>query len=91
MSDIAVINTGGKQYKVQAGDEIKVEKIDSTAEGKNELEFTDLLNNAKVTAEIVEQGKLPKVEVLKFHAKKRYQRSQGHRQAYTKIKINSIK
>jgi len=90
MSDIAIIKTGGKQYKVKAGDTIKIEKIDPSAEGEKKLEFTDLLNGAKVTAEILEQGKLPKIEVVKFHSKKRYERHIGHRQAYTKIKIEKI-
>lgn len=89
MSDIAIIKTGGKQYKVKVGDTIKIEKIDPSADGKK-VEFDDILNNGKVTAEILEQGKSPKVEVLKFHAKKRYQRTKGHRQAYTKVKIEKI-
>lgn len=91
MSEIAIIKTGGKQYKVKVGDQLKVEKLDPPAGGTEKLEFADILNGAKVTAEIVEQGKLPKVNVLKFHSKKRYQRTKGHRQAYTKIKIEAIK
>lgn len=87
MEEIAIIKTGGKQYKVQVGDIIKIEKI--AAEGKVELD--DILGGKKVTATIVEQGKSPKVQVLKFHAKKRYQRTKGHRQAFTKIKIEAIK
>ena len=87
MFDIAIIKTGGKQYKVKVGDEIKIEKLDAD----KKAEFTDLLNGAKVTAQILEHGKLPKVTVLKFHAKKRYERNKGHRQAYTKIKIEAIK
>lgn len=88
MSDIAIIKTGGKQYKVKVGDTIKVEKI---ADDAKEIVFDDLLNQAKVSAKILEQGKLPKITVLKFHAKKRYQRTKGHRQFYTKIQIESIK
>ncbi|MEI6040377.1 MAG: 50S ribosomal protein L21 [Candidatus Berkelbacteria bacterium] len=87
MADIAIIKTGGKQYKVEAGDSIKVEKIE--AEGK--IEFDDILGGKKVTASIVEQGRSKKVDVLKFHSKKRYQRLMGHRQAFTEIKIEAIK
>ena len=86
--DIAIIKTGGKQYKVKVGDLIKVEKI--TQDG-DKLEFGDLLNDQKVTATIVSEGKLPKIEITKFRAKKRYERHQGHRQAFTQIKIDSIK
>jgi len=85
--NIAIIKTGGKQYKVAEGDELQVEKI--VAEGK--VEFEDILNGKKVTAAVLEQGKRAKVEVAKFHAKKRYERHLGHRQNYTKIKIESIK
>jgi len=87
MADIAIIKTGGKQYKVEAGDSIKVEKIE--AEGK--IEFDDILGGKKVTASIIEQGRSKKVDVLKFHSKKRYQRLMGHRQAFTEIKIEAIK
>jgi large subunit ribosomal protein L21 len=91
MSDIAIIKTGGKQYKVKVGDTIKIEKILPPAGGEKKVEFTDLLNGAKVTAEVIENGKLPKVEVVKFHSKKRYERHIGHLQEFTKIKIESIK
>lgn len=86
MSNIAVIKTGGKQYKIKIGDIIKVEKIGDD----KKIEFTDILGGKKVVASLVEQGKSKKVEVLKFHAKKRYQRTRGHRQFFTKIKIEAI-
>lgn len=89
MSDIAVIKTGGKQYKVEVGNIIEVEKIE--AEDATKLEFDDILGGKKVTAEVVTQGRSKKINVFKFHAKKRYQRLMGHRQAFTQIKIETIK
>jgi len=83
----AIIKTGGKQYKVQEGETLKVEKL--TAES-GKLEFDDILSGKKVTAEIVSEGKADKVRVLKFHAKKRYKRIKGHRQIFSEIKINKI-
>lgn len=89
MSDIAVIKTGGKQYKVAVGDKIKVEKINEISEEKK-LELVDLLNGKKVTAEVIGEGKLDKIIVFKQHPKKRYSRTNGHRQNYTEIKITGI-
>lgn len=86
---IAVIKTGGKQYKVKVGDVLKVEKIE--AENGEKQEFEDILFGKKVVAEVIEAGKLKKVMVTKFHAKKRYERHVGHRQNYTQIKIEAIK
>ncbi len=83
---IAIIKTGGKQYKVRVGDIIKVEKI---AGGK--LEFDDIYGGKKVVAKLVSEGKAAKVRILKFKAKKRYKRIRGHRQQYSQIKIESIK
>lgn len=85
MSDIAIIKTGGKQYKVAVGDTIKVEKLSG-----EKLEFTDLLNGKKVTAEVIGQGRHPKVEIVKFKAKKRYHKTQGHHQQFSEIKIINI-
>jgi len=86
MSDIAVIKTGGKQYKVKEGDIIKVEKL---PEGKK-LEFADILNGKKVTASITSQEKSPKVIILKFRPKKNYKKTNGHRQTLSTIKIEKI-
>ena len=86
MSDFAIIKTGGKQYKVAVGDTIKVEKLSE----EKKIEFTDLLFGKKVSAEIVDNGKLKKVIVFKQHPKKRYSRTNGHRQLFTEIKINAI-
>lgn len=86
---IAIFKTGGKQYKVKVGDTLKVEKIEE--ENGKKVEFDDMLHGKKVTAEIISQAKMPKVMVVKFHAKKRYERHVGHRQICTTIKIEAIK
>ncbi|MCQ2516342.1 MAG: 50S ribosomal protein L21 [Saccharofermentans sp.] len=97
----AVIKTGGKQYKVAVGDEIFVEKLD--AEAGSTITFDEVLAvgdddgikagkdvAAKVTAEVVKQGKNKKVVVLKYKAKKGYRRKNGHRQPYTRVRITGI-
>ncbi len=84
---IAVIKTGGKQYKVQENDIIKVEKLPKGAK----LEFDDILYGKKVKAELIKEGRHPKVRILKFRPKKRYKRVRGHIQQYSQIKITSIK
>ncbi|MBS7526824.1 50S ribosomal protein L21 [Fusibacter paucivorans] len=98
----AIIKTGGKQYKVAQGDEIFVEKLNVT-EGET-VEFDDVLAvsteeglqvgsevaGAKVTASVVKNGKGPKVIVFKYKSKKDYRKKQGHRQPYTKVKIEAI-
>lgn len=83
----AIIKTGGKQYKVAEGDIIKVEKLPVS---KDKLRFEDIFGGKKVTASIVGEGKADKIRVVKFHAKKRYKRTTGHRQPYSQIKIESI-
>ena len=74
----AIIRTGGKQYKVEAGDEILVEKLDAVVEGVT----------AKAT--VVDQVKGKKVVVFHYKPKKNIRKKQGHRQPYTKVKIESI-
>ena len=100
----AVLTTGGKQYKVQEGDVIFVEKlnaeVDSTVEltevlavAKENGEFVvgqPVVEGAKVLAKVVNQGKAKKIIVFKYKAKKDYRRKQGHRQPYTKIVIEKI-
>ena len=83
--DFAIIKTGGKQYKVRVGDSLKVEKL-----SEKRLEFVDLLNGKKVLAKVEDEGKSPKVRILKFKDKKRYKRVRGHRQRYSLIKIEKI-
>jgi large subunit ribosomal protein L21 len=100
---IAVIKTGGKQYKVRTGQTIRVEKIDKEV-GK-EVKFDTLLIattdgeqvnlgapslGQKVVGKIVEQGRDRKITVVKFKNKIRYLRTKGHRQPYTKVEITKI-
>ena len=96
----AVIKTGGKQYKVSEGDEIYIEKIDAKDGDKVDFEVVMAgkdgnivlgADAAKVTGEVVKNGKQKKIIVFKFKAKKNYRRHQGHRQPYTKVVIKSIK
>ena len=100
----AIINTGGKQYKVSEGDLLKVEKIsadvDSTVEltdvlavsnGEGELTVGNpVVEGAKVTAKVIAHGKSKKVVVFKFKPKKDFRKKQGHRQPFTKILIEKI-
>ena len=98
----AIIQTGGKQYKVEAGDQIVVEKRD--AEVDAEVEFGALLvsddagvkvgkpvlEGVKVTGKVLEHGKGKKVVVFKYKPKKNIRTKRGHRQPYTKVEILSI-
>jgi large subunit ribosomal protein L21 len=99
----AVIETGGKQYRVQEGDIIYVEKLNGN-EGE-EVKFDKVLlvskegnievgrpylDGASVVGKIVEQGKGRKIIVFKYKSKKDYRKKQGHRQPYTKIEIQKI-
>jgi large subunit ribosomal protein L21 len=99
----AVIEAGGKQHKVEAGELLKVEKIE--ADIGSEVTFDKVmlvktddavkigqpyLTNASVTAEVVEQGKHKKIIVFKFKRRKNYKRTQGHRQQYTAVRIKAI-
>ena len=100
----AVLNTGGKQYKVSEGDILKIEKI--SADLNTTVELTDVLAvsngegeltigspvvaGAKVVAKVLAHGKAKKVVVFKFKAKKDYRKKQGHRQPFTKILIEKI-
>jgi len=84
--NFAVIKTGGKQYKVQVGDIIKVEKLPD----QKTVEFRDLMAGKKVKASLISQGRFPKVRILKFHRRQRYRRNRGHRQSYSEIRIDSI-
>jgi large subunit ribosomal protein L21 len=99
----AVLKTGGKQYRVQEGDVIYVEKlnaeVDSTVELNEVLAVgTDagikvgapVVEGAKVVAKVAAQGKAKKVIVFKYKAKKDYRRKNGHRQPYTKLVIEKI-
>lgn len=100
----AIIKTGGKQYKVQEGDTLKIERLPEEA-GKN-IELSQVLllvdeanvligqplvGGAKVEVKILEHHKGPKIRIAKFKAKSRYRKVKGHRQNLSKIKIEKIK
>ena len=99
----AIVETGGKQYKVAANDVIKVEKLEANVGDKVNLNVLMLVDGdkvvngnpyvakAEVVAEVVEHGKGDKIVVFKYKAKKNYRRKQGHRQPYTELKIVSVK
>ncbi|HIU64797.1 MAG TPA: 50S ribosomal protein L21 [Candidatus Avacidaminococcus intestinavium] len=99
----AIIQTGGKQYRVSEGDVVSIEKL-TAAEGE-EVVFEEVLTvvadgdvkigkpvieGAKVTAKVVEHGKGKKILVFKYKAKSNYRKRQGHRQPYTKVEIAKI-
>lgn len=95
----AVIETGGKQYLVEEGKVLYIEKLD--AEAGSEITFDKVLmadgvlgkpyvKGATVTAVVDKNGKAKKVLVFKYNSKKNYRRTQGHRQPYTKVTIKSI-
>lgn len=98
----AIIETGGQQFKVQEGDEIKIEKL-PVGEGEDVvfesvLALIDekttfgspIIEGAKVHATVLEQGKHDKVLIFKYNAKKHTRKKKGHRQPYTLVKINAI-
>ena len=99
----AVIKTGGKQYRVQQGDVIFVEKIDAQADeavtfeevllvgdGETAKIGTPVVEGAKVEGKVLAQVKSRKIVVYKYKAKKNERKKQGHRQPYTKIEITAI-
>ena len=90
----AIIETGGKQYRVQENDFLFVEKLE-VAEGEEVLMVEGKIGNpvvegAKVVAKVVSNGKAPKIIVYKYKSKKNYHKKQGHRQPYTKVQITKI-
>ena len=99
----AIIETGGKQYKVSEGDVITVEKLEAEAgtaysfenvlaviDGENAEFGKPYLAGAKVTATVIGNGKGKKLVVYKFKAKKGFHKKKGHRQPFTKLKIEKI-
>ena len=98
----AIIQTGGKQYKVEAGDEINVEKLNAevgaevefdvllTSDDKKVVVGTPLVEGVSAKAKVLEQGKDAKVIVFKYKPKKNIRVKNGHRQPYTKVQILSI-
>lgn len=103
MSSYAVVQTGGKQYRVSPGDVIDVEKLDGDVGARVDLADvllvdedgsvsvgTPTVDGAKVTAEVADQFRGPKIIVYKYKAKTRYRRKNGHRQSYTRLRIRHI-
>jgi large subunit ribosomal protein L21 len=101
---LAVIKTGGKQYKVTPGEKIKVEKLEAKEGEKivfdevlliadeNNVEIgAPFLKGAKVTANVVEHARHDKVIIFKYKPKKRYRLKKGHKQPYTEVEIIDIK
>jgi large subunit ribosomal protein L21 len=98
----AVIKTGGKQYKVQVGDSVYVEKLnfeDGAAVEFDTVLFandddirvgTPVVEGVKVAAKVVRQAKGQKITIFKIKSKKNYRRKQGHRQPYTQVEITAI-
>lgn len=99
----AVIVTGGKQYRVQEGDVIYIEKLDVAADDVVEFDNviavgkddgvvigTPVVEGAKVTAKVIKNGKSKKITVFKYKAKKDSKTKKGHRQPYTKVQIEAI-
>jgi large subunit ribosomal protein L21 len=99
----AVMETGGKQYKVQEGDILFIEKL--PAEEGQSVSFdkvlvvskedtltvgSPLVDGAKVSAKVLKNGKGAKINIFKYKSKKGYRRRQGHRQPYTKVQIEKI-
>lgn len=103
--EFAVIQTGGKQYKVSSGDILKIEKISGDYKNGDKVSFdkvmlvdngkdttigTPYIDGAKVNATLIEIGRAPKVTVIHYKQKSRYFKKNGHKQPYFKVKIDSI-
>jgi large subunit ribosomal protein L21 len=104
--EFAVIQTGGKQYKVKVGDEIKIEKISGDHKEGDKVVFdkvllvdngsdttigTPFIEKAQVTATITKVGRLAKVNVIKYKQKSKYFKKNGHKQPYFQVKIEELK
>lgn len=99
----AVIKTGGKQYRVAAGEKLKVEQIPAdvgseitldqvlmVGEGESVKIGTPLVSGASVKATVVSHGRHDKIRIFKMRRRKHYQKRQGHRQNYTELRIEAI-
>ena len=106
MANFAVIQTGGKQYKVSEGDTIQIEKLKAEHKVGAKITFDEVLlvddgkdtkigtphvAGAKVEAILEEEGRDKKVSVIRFRSKSRYFKNKGHRQPFAKVKISAIK
>ncbi len=103
MAKIAIIETGGKQYLVTQDTVLDVEKLESAKDGKitfDKVLLTDdgsstkvgapYITGAKVSAEVVQEGRAKKVVVIRYREKSRYFKKRGHRQPYTKVRITAL-
>ena len=99
----AIIRTGGKQYRVQAGEQLRVEALAADVGASISLEEVllvgtgegvkvgaPLVSGAKVKATVVAHGRGEKVKIFKLRRRKHYQKTQGHRQNYTEIRVDAI-
>ena len=99
----AVIVTGGKQYRVAEGDTVRIEKLPVEVGAKVNFDHvlmlvdgekisvgTPTLAKANVSGEVLEQGRLDKIHIIKFRRRKHYRKQMGHRQYYTQVKITQI-
>lgn len=100
----AIIETGGKQYKVQPGQKLKIEKLEQksgdnfsfdkillVADDENVKVGTPYVEGARVEAKVLRQDKHKTVIVFKYHSKTRYRKKKGHRQQFTEVQITGIK
>lgn len=99
----AVIKTGGKQYRVSAGDKLNIETLPvetggdvqfdqvlMLAEGENIDVGAPYVDGARVTAKVIEHGRGDKIRIVKFKRRKHYRRTMGHRQNYTRVEITGV-
>ncbi|MBM7866863.1 50S ribosomal protein L21 [Heliobacterium gestii] len=99
----AIIETGGKQYKVQQGDVLKVEKLEANPGDVVEIDRVfavskdgelkvgaPTVEGAKVLLKVEDHGKGKKIVIFKYKSKKNYRRKQGHRQAFTQVRVEAI-
>ena len=99
----AVVATGGKQYRVEEGDLLRVEKLDAKEGATIKLDQvlmvgtgddveigTPYIKGGKVSAKVVAHGRGEKVEIVKFHRRKHHRKQMGHRQSYTELEIKKI-
>lgn len=100
----AVIETGGKQYRVSTGEKLKIEKLEAkegdivtfdqvllSVDGDNMKLGTPIVAGAAVTAKVIKQGRADKVIVFKYHSKVRRRKKNTHRQPFTEVEITGIK
>lgn len=100
----AIIQTGGKQYRVELGQKLKIEKLTPNEdgsiifdavlmkeEGEKVIIGTPHITGATVEAKLIKQGRAKKVIVFRYHAKTRYKKKKGHRQPFTEVEITAIK